>query len=249
MIYTKQLVTNLKVCDYCGHHFQLSASQRLDVTLDEGSFVELYAGMSSCDPLNFPEYQDKIARDRKKTGQDDALVAGYGLIRGYRVSIGVMEFGFMGGSMGSVVGEKVARLMLKAAEDSDPLVIFTASGGARMQEGLISLMQMAKTCVARVIRQRNHSSFITVATDQTSAGVWASFASSADVILAEPGARIFFAGDRVSQQTMVQEERPANYKTAEFQYENGMIDGIVERPLLRDVLARLLQFSHARREI
>lgn len=243
MVYTKQLTANLMVCNHCGHHFYLPATTRINVTLDEGSFEELYAGLSSNDPLEFPQYQDKIARDRKATGLSDAFVAGTGKIHGYCVNIGVLDFSFMGGSMGSVVGEKVARLMQKTAEEEGSLVIFAASGGARMQEGLISLMQMAKTCGARADLLDAGRPYYCVLTNPTTAGVWASFASVADVILAEPGAMVAFAGNRVSQQTKVSEQEPANYKTAEFQLEKGMVDLIVERSKHREILAQLLQFS------
>jgi acetyl-CoA carboxylase carboxyl transferase subunit beta len=209
------------------------------MTVDEGSFAEEDADLRSTNPLGFPDYDDKRTTAETKLGQFDSAVSGLATIDGHQVSIAVADFSFMGGSMGAVNGEKIARALERAVSVRCPVVIFCASGGARMQEGLISLMQMAKTTAA-VQRCRDHGiPYIAVFTDPTMAGVLASYASVADVILAEPKALIGFAGARVSKQAQVSKV-PDNFQSAEFLLQHGMIDAIVPRKELRDVLARLV---------
>lgn len=229
----------MRVCPACGHHHRLRARERIALTVDPNSFVETDADLRPADPLGFPEYADKLAKGMQTTGENEAILTGIATIEGHRVVIGVMDFAFMGGSMGSVVGEKVVRCFERGLEQSLPVVLFCASGGARMQEGLVSLMQMAKTTAGVARFQQARQPYIAVFTDPTMAGVLASFASLADVILAEPGALVGFAGQRVAAQASVGKP-PANFQTAEFQLEHGMIDLIVPRKQIRPTLAYLL---------
>lgn len=230
----------LKVCSYCGHHHRLRARERIALTTDPETFVEMDAELVADDPLAFPDYPDKLAKGRQATGEQEAIITGKAQIGGIPVVLGVMDFAFMGGSMGSVVGEKVVRCFERAVEERLPVVMFCASGGARMQEGLISLMQMAKTTAAVARHHQAQLPYLAVFTDPTMAGVLASFASLADVILAEPGALVGFAGQRVAAQASVG-KTPANFQTAEFQYEHGMIDLIVPRRQIRPTLIYLLE--------
>ncbi|MCS7273151.1 MAG: acetyl-CoA carboxylase, carboxyltransferase subunit beta [Fimbriimonadales bacterium] len=230
----------LRVCTHCGYHHRLSARERILYTVDPDSFRETDAELRSADPLGFPEYAEKLRKGVATSGEQEAIITGTATLNGYEIVIGVMDFGFMGGSMGSVVGEKVTRAFERAAERKLPVIMFCASGGARMQEGLISLMQMAKTTAAVGKLHRTRMPYIAVFTDPTMAGVLASFASLADVILAEPGALVGFAGQRVAAQAGVS-KAPANFQTAEFQYEHGMIDLIVPRRQIRPTLAYLLE--------
>lgn len=230
----------LNVCPECGKHKRFSAEEYIQLLTDEGTWRELWADLRSDDPLQFEHYEDRLERARKKAGESDALYAGIGRLEGLPFHLGVMNFAFMGGSMGSVVGEKVARLARRSAERKVPLVLVCASGGARMQEGVLSLMQMAKTSAAIAAMYREAVPFITILTDPTTGGVSASFAMQGDVILAEPGALIGFAGQRVIKQTIGQ-DLPEGFQTAEFLLEHGQVDEVVPRGSLRDTTARLLR--------
>jgi acetyl-CoA carboxylase carboxyl transferase subunit beta len=244
VVYAKELERNLKVCPKCGFHHRLTAEERLAATLDEGTFEEADAALTSGDPLRFDGYREKLAEARQKTGNADAIITGIGLIEGCRTAIGALDFTFMGGSMGSVVGEKVARIAERALEARAPLVLFSASGGARMQEGALSLMQLAKTSAAIGRLRDARVPYLSVMCDPTTGGVTASFAFLGDVILAEPGALIGFAGRRVIEQT-IRRKLPENFQTAEFCLEHGLIDMVVPRTEMRPTLARLLRFFGA----
>ncbi len=239
VIFAKEFYKNLRVCPHCKYHHRLPAEERIAATFDPESFQELDQHMRSCDPLEFPEYQEKLQRGFQATQRFDSVIRGYALLSGIKVSTAVADFRFMGGSMGSVAGEKIARTLELSADEHIPCVIFTATGGARMQEGLISLMQMAKTAGACYKLRQAGVPFICIFTDPTMAGVLASYASLADIILAEPGALVGFAGQRVSAQAGV-ERVPDNFQTAEFNYQHGMIDLIVERKDIRPTLTTLL---------
>ncbi|MBI3998701.1 MAG: acetyl-CoA carboxylase carboxyltransferase subunit beta [Armatimonadetes bacterium] len=246
LITTKELERNLKVCPKCGFHHRLTAEERLAVTLDENSFEETDAHLISGDPLRFEGYPEKLAEAHEKSGNPDAAIVGFGTIEGYRTAIGALDFPFMGGSMGSVVGEKITRIAERAVEAHLPLVVFSASGGARMQEGALSLMQLAKTSAAIARLHDARLPYLSVMCDPTTGGVTASFAFLGDVILAEPGALIGFAGRRVIEQT-IRRKLPDNFQAAEFCLEHGLIDMVVPRPELRATLARLLRFFGAPR--
>ena len=230
----------LNVCPECGKHKRFSAEEYVQLLTDEGTWRELWPGLRSEDPLHFEHYPERLERARKKAGDSDALYAGIGRLEELPFHLGVMNFGFMGGSMGSVVGEKVARLARRSAERKIPLVLVCASGGARMQEGTLSLMQMAKTSAAIAGMYRESVPFISILTDPTTGGVSASFAMQGDVILAEPGALIGFAGQRVIKQTIGQ-DLPEGFQTSEFLLEHGQVDEVVPRGSLRDTTARLLR--------
>ena len=240
-IYRKVFVENLKVCEKCGHHHKLLARERLEQIIDPGTFEEWDGGVLSVDPLEFgPEYQAKLVDDRKKTGLSDAVLTGVGnLDRRMRIAIGIMDFHFRGGSMGSAVGEKITRMMEKALERRLPVVMFTCSGGARMQEGMLSLMQMARTSAAVRRLNRDRVPYFVVHTDPTTAGVAASFASLGDVIISEPGAIIGFSGARVIEQT-IRQKLPPGFQTAEFYEKHGFIDKVVKRSEIKGTLSNLL---------
>jgi len=244
LIYQKELERNLQVCPKCGYHHRLSAAERIAATLDPDSFQEIDARLTSVDPLGFVDYAEKLEEARRRTGQAEAALTGMGTIEGYRTVVAALDFFFMGGSMGSVVGEKVARAAERAREQHLPLLTFAASGGARMQEGALSLMQLAKTSAAVTRLHEERLPFISVLCDPTTGGVTASFAFLGDVILAEPGALIGFAGRRVIEQT-IGRRLPETFQTAEFCLEHGLIDGIVPRDQLRPHLGRLLRFFGA----
>lgn len=239
-LFSMELEQNLWVCPHCGHHHRLSAARRIEVTFDEGTFQEVDANLKSSDPLSFPEYEEKRTGAEAKTGQYDAIVAGLAQLESRKVSVAIADFTFMGGSMGSVNGEKITRALERGIEHRCPVIIFCASGGARMQEGLISLMQMAKTTAAVQRCREAGIPYIAVFTDPTMAGVLASYASVADVIVAEPKALIGFAGARVSKQAGVHKV-PADFQTAEFLLKSGMIDAIVPRREMRATLSRLVR--------
>ena len=241
IIFARDLERNLKVCPKCGHHHRLTAAERIDITADEDSFVEMDSNLISKDPLEFPDYRDKLARARSTSTSSEAVVTGKATIDGRPVILGIADFGFMGGSMGSVVGEKIARAMERGVAERLPVVMFSASGGARMQEGLLSLMQMAKTSAAAGRLDRERVPYIVVLTDPTTGGVYASYACLGDVILAEPGAIVGFAGRRVGNQD-AGGRLPDNFQTSEFQFEHGMVDRIVQRKELRPALSALLSF-------
>ncbi len=241
ILFNKELEKNLRVCSKCNYHFKLGASDRLAFTVDEGTFEEFASELRTSDPLSFPEYPSKLKRDCAKTGLCDPMVTGTAAINSIPVVIGVADFGFIGASMGSVYGEKVVRAAEIAIAGRTPLIMFCTSGGARMHEGILSLMQMAKTSAAIAQLSKAGLPYITVLTDPTTAGVHASFASIGDVIIAEPGALIGFAGARVAQQAGLI-NRPANFQTSEFQFEHGMVDMIVPRKDMRQTLTKLLKF-------
>lgn len=239
---------NQKVCPRCGYHFKLSARERVSQLLDEDSFQELAADLEPSDPLGFVsekgKYPDELRAKQHQTGLREAVVVGRGTIEGLPLVVAVMDFRFIGGSMGSVVGEKIAIAVERAAADRIPLLIVSASGGARMQEGLFALMQMAKTSAALTRLAAAGAPFISVLTDPTTGGVLASFAMLGDVILAEPGAVIGFAGPRVVEQAM-HSRLPKDTNTSEFVLQHGMIDAVVPRRELQPTLARLLRLYAA----
>jgi len=241
ILFKKELEKNLQVCPKCNHHYRLGAMERLAITVDEGSFEEFATELRSQNPLDFPDYEAKIEKGRANSGLEDGMVVGRASIGGFPVVIGVVDFAFMGGSMGSVYGEKVVRAVETAIEERRPLVMIPTSGGARMQEGILSLMQMAKTNAAISRLAEEGLPYIVVLTDPTTAGVHASFASVGDLIFAEPGALIGFAGERVAAQAGVV-NRPHNFQRAEFQLEHGMIDAVVQRKDLRATLVKALEF-------
>ena len=241
IIYRKEVDKNFKVCPKCDYHFRISASERLPFLVDEGSFLEVEDGLSPRDFLNFKDYKDKLKSSRKKTGLKDAVISGEGRIGGRPVSIVVMDFSFMGGSMGSVVGEKIARAVERAIEKRTPFVSVASSGGARMQEGILSLMQMAKTSAAVARLGAAGLPFISVLTDPTFGGVTASFAMLGDLIIAEPKSLIGFAGPRVIEQT-IKQQLPPGFQRAEFLLEHGMIDMIVPRKDMHATLGKILDF-------
>src|SRR4249919_896310 len=248
MLFNKQLDKVLRVCPSCGHHFRLSAEARLSLLLDHGSFIERDGGLESEDPLRFVDqktYPDRIATAQLATGMRDAAVWGTGLVDGRPVAICVMDFGFMGGSMGAVVGEKVTRAAEHALAERVPLIVVSASGGARMQEGTLALMQLAKTLAALERLRAGGVPFLSVLSDPTTGGVFASFASVGDVNIAEPDALIGFAGSRVSAGTIAQ-ELPPGFQRSEFLFEHGFIDRIVARRELRDELGHLLDLLPVR---
>lgn len=240
-IYRKVFVENLKVCEKCGHHHKLLAHERLEQIIDHGTFQEWDADVISIDPLQFgAEYRAKLVDDQRKTGLSDAVLTGTGKLNRLPIAVGIMDFHFRGGSMGSAVGEKITRMLEKALELNIPAVMFTCSGGARMQEGMLSLMQMARTSAAvRRLNQKNIPYFV-VHTDPTTAGVAASFASLGDVILAEPGAIIGFSGARVIEQT-IRQKLPPGFQTAEFYQKHGFIDKVVKRSEIKSTLFNLLE--------
>jgi acetyl-CoA carboxylase carboxyl transferase subunit beta len=247
MIYNKQLDKNLRVCPNCGHHFRLGAQARVAQLLDPGSFVERDAGLVSADPLGFIDqkpYPERVAAATAVTGLKDAAIWGTGTLGQHRVVVCVMDFAFMGGSMGSVVGEKVTRAAETALADRVPLIVISASGGARMQEGTLALMQLAKTVGAIGRLDAAGVPFVSVMTDPTTGGVFASFAALGDVNLAEPNALIGFAGSRVTAGTIA-ESLPPGFQRAEFLFSHGFVDLVVARAELRDQLVRLLGYLEA----
>ncbi|HWJ02323.1 MAG TPA: acetyl-CoA carboxylase, carboxyltransferase subunit beta [Verrucomicrobiae bacterium] len=239
ILFNKELEKNLKVCHKCGNHFRLSARERVEITLDEGSFVEYDINLNSGNPLEFPNYEEKLVQAQAETELKEGIVTGEGTINGFSVVIGVMDPKFIMGSMGSVIGEKICRAVERAIEKKLPVIIFSTSGGARMQEGILSLMQMAKTSAALARLGEAGLLYISVFTDPTFGGVTASFASLGDVAISEPGALIGFAGPRVIFQTMRQ-ELPPGAQTAEFNMDHGLIDLVIERGQMKNTLAKLL---------
>ncbi|HMP81981.1 MAG TPA: acetyl-CoA carboxylase, carboxyltransferase subunit beta [Verrucomicrobiota bacterium] len=250
MVFDKELDENLKVCTKCHYHFPISARERIHSLVETCSFEEMDAGMISQDVLNFTgvaTYTSKLESYQKSTGLKDAVITGVGKIEGHRVALGVMDFSFLGGSMGSVVGEKLTRMIEKATEKNLPVIIISTSGGARMYEGMFSLMQMAKTSAALAYHAKARLPYISVLTHPTTAGVMASYASLGDLIIAEPGAMIGFAGPRVIKDT-TQAELPPGFQTAEFLVEHGLIDAIVPRKEMRERLAEYISFLTVRRK-
>jgi acetyl-CoA carboxylase carboxyl transferase subunit beta len=244
MVFDKELDENMKVCPKCSHHFPIGARERIHSLVETCSFEEMDAEMSSVDVLQFKgvaSYKDKLEAYQKGTQLKDAVITGIGKIGEFRVGLGVMDFSFLGGSMGSVVGEKLTRLIEGSTDRGLPVIIISTSGGARMYEGMFSLMQMAKTCAALAYHAKARLPYISVLTHPTTAGVMASYASVGDLILAEPMAMIGFAGPRVIKDT-TQAELPPGFQTAEFLLEHGLIDDIVAREKMKDRLIYYLDF-------
>ena len=236
----RDLVAGRYVCPLCGHHYPVGAYYRLSLVLDKGTFRELDAALSSNDPLSFPGYAAKLEGARRRTGMNEGVVTATGRINGQKVAIGALDSRFFMGSMSAALGEKVTRLVEYAEKYKLPLILFSASGGARMQEGILSLMQMAKTSAALERFSRKGGLYISVLTHPTTGGVTASFASLGDIMLAEPGALIGFAGPRVIEQT-IGEKLPEGFQSAEYLLEHGFLDAIVPRVQMRDTLIRLLK--------
>jgi acetyl-CoA carboxylase carboxyl transferase subunit beta len=244
IIYRKELEKHLWVCSKCDHHFRIRSRDYVDLVLDNGQLEEYDAGLQASDPLTFKDskkYPDRIQSSQKKTALKDAIVAGIGKIDGREVSLAVMDFGFIGGSMGSVVGEKVARAIERSLERRIPLVIISCSGGARMQEGILSLMQMAKTSALLAKLYDAKIPYLSVLTNPTTAGVMASYASLGDVIIAEPKALLGFAGPRVIQQT-IKQDLPPGFQSSEFFLEHGFLDLISHRKDLRRNISLILEY-------
>lgn len=248
IMYTKDLQKNLKVCLHCDHHMRMTAYERVESLLDEGSFVAFEEQIASSNPLGFPGYLEKLEKDKKSTNLDEAVLTGTGKINGLRVVIAIMDSHFRMGSMGSVVGEKIARAIEEAARLGVPFLIFTASGGARMQEGVLSLMQMAKTSAALKMFSDKGGLIISFMTHPTTGGVSASFASLGDYNFAEPKALIGFAGRRVIEQT-IREELPDDFQTAEFLLEHGQLDAVIHRKDIKDKLTIVLEIHQQEGEL
>jgi acetyl-CoA carboxylase carboxyl transferase subunit beta len=247
MVFDKELDENLKVCTHCQHHFPISARERIHSLVETCTFEEMDADMTSVDVLSFTgvtSYTAKLEEYQKSTGLKDAVITGLCKIGDHRSALGVMDFTFLGGSMGSVVGEKLTRLIERATEKSLPVIIISTSGGARMYEGMFSLMQMAKTCAALAYHAQARLPYISLLTHPTTAGVMASYASVGDLIIAEPGAMIGFAGPRVIKDT-TQAELPPGFQTAEFLLDHGLIDAIVPRKDLKQRLVDYLGYLSA----
>ena len=241
VVHNLELAQNLKVCPKCEHHFTLSAKERVDNLLDSGTFEETDANLSSVDVLKFKgvaTYAERLGSYREKTGLVDAVVTGFGALEQRPVAIAAMDFNFLAATMGSAVGEKITRLVESGTKQRRPVIIVSASGGARMYEGMFSLMQMAKTCGALAYHARQRLPYISLLTDPTTAGVMASYASVGDLIVAEPGAMIGFAGPRVIKDT-TQSELPPGFQTAEFLLDHGLIDAIISR---KELKARLIEY-------
>jgi acetyl-CoA carboxylase carboxyl transferase subunit beta len=242
IVYRIEVEKKLNVCPKCNYHFKIPAHKKINLIMDDGRLDEYDSHLEAADPLKFRDskrYPDRIREDQKKTGLKEAIVCGRGTIYGFSAMVAIMDFDFMGGSMGCVVGEKMARLVEKAHEERSPLIVFSASGGARMQEGLFSLMQMAKTSAALSRLKASSVPYISIVTHPTTGGVAASFAMLGDIIIAEPRALIGFAGPRVIEKT-IRESLPEGFQRAEYLLEHGMIDMIVERKDLKDSLGTLL---------
>lgn len=241
MLHKLELKQHLQTCHHCGYHFLMDSRERIELLADPGSFQETEQGMISANPLGFANYREKVGAMRDKTGLDDAVVTGRASIGGQPAMVAVMDFKFFAGSMGSVVGEKITRAVELAIAEKRGVVIVSASSGARMQEGMLSLMQMAKTCGALAKLSEARLPYISVMTHPTTGGVTASFATIGDINLAEPKCMIGFAGPRVVKETTHQ-NLPPGFQTAEFMLEHGLVDAIVPRPKLRDKLAQLLGY-------
>ncbi len=243
IIYKKEIEKNLKVCPKCNYHFRISARERLKLLVDDGSFIETDENLVSIDPLHFKDsltYKDRIKENQKKSGLKEAIISGDASIKGHPICLIIMDFSFMGGSMGSVVGEKVSRAIERAIEKEQPLIAVCSSGGARMQEGIFSLMQMAKVSAAIGKLKETRIPYISVLSDPTFGGVTASFATLGDIIIAEPKSLIGFAGPRVIEQT-IKQPLPDEFQRADFLLEHGLIDMVVERKGLKETLARILE--------
>jgi acetyl-CoA carboxylase carboxyl transferase subunit beta len=243
ILYREHLAQNLNVCPSCGFHMRLEARGYIHLLSDDGSFQETEAGLKSADPLRFTDlkaYKDRLAEAESKTGRGDAVITGRATLEGIPTALGVMDFSFIGGSMGSVVGEKIARLGHVALSERRPLLLVSASGGARMMEGIYSLMQMAKTSAVLARLHEEGIPYLSILTHPTTGGVTASFSMLGDVNLAEPGALVGFAGPRVIEET-IKQELPDGFQRAEFLEEHGMVDLVVRRLELRETVARLIR--------
>jgi acetyl-CoA carboxylase carboxyl transferase subunit beta len=243
IIYRKEIDRNLRICPKCNYHFRISARERIKLLVDDGSFVEMDTGLSSSDPLNFKDkisYKDRLEENRKKSGLPDAVISGEANVGGHPVVIAVMEFSFMGGSMGSVVGEKILRAAEAATESKKTLITIASSGGARMQEGIFSLMQMARVSAAVARLKDAGMLYISILADPTFGGVTASFAMLGDIIIAEPKSLVGFAGPRVIEQT-IKQQLPDDFQRAEFLLEHGLIDEIVDRKHMKETVAKVIE--------
>lgn len=250
LLYTRDLRGNQHVCPKCQYHFRIGALQRIEQLIDTGTFVELDPNLVSADPLNWVDidtYPRKQEENERKSGLKDAIVTGTCKIDGHVAALGVMDFGYFGGSMGSVVGEKIARLIEKAIELSLPVILVSSSGGARMQEGILSLMQLAKTSSVLKTLSDKGLMYISILTEPTFGGVTASFAMLGDVIIAEPGARIGFAGRRVIEDT-IRQKLPADFQTAEYLLKHGQVDMVVDRTSMKKVIAELIRFHSKKKD-
>jgi acetyl-CoA carboxylase carboxyl transferase subunit beta len=241
-----ELVRHLYVCPNCGHHFRIDPTERIRILCDDGVFDEVYGDLGPTNPIDFPGYEEKIQSAQQKADSREAVQTGIARLDGRKVMMAIMSFKFLGGSMGSVVGEKIARAMRLAAARSLPMILFAASGGARMHEGIFSLMQMAKTSHAATLLEEVRQPFIVVLTDPTTGGVTASFAMLGDVTLAEPGALIGFAGPRVIEGT-IKQKLPEGFQRSEFQQEKGFVDAVVPRAELKGTLGFLIDSSNLKR--
>jgi len=239
ILYRKTLESSFFICTRCGYHFRINPDKYIQILLDDGRLEELDTGLTSADPLEFPDYPKKLAEAKEKTGRTEGLVYGRGAIGGCPVVLAVMDFGFIGGSMGSVVGEKIARAIRLARTERRPLLIIATSGGARMHEGAFSLMQMAKTSAELGLLRKERVPYIALPVDPCTGGVTASFAMLGDVIISEPGALIGFAGRRTIEGT-IGEKLPEGFQTAEFSLKHGTVDAVVPRRDLRETLIRIL---------
>jgi acetyl-CoA carboxylase carboxyl transferase subunit beta len=235
----EDLETSFKVCPECGYHYPLTAGERIWIMTDENSFREINKGLQTTDPLAFPDYAERVSKAKEDTGLEEAVITGTAAVNGEDVVLGVMDTRFLMGSMGSVAGEKIARAFERACAERMPLVFFTASGGARMQEGMLSLMQMAKTSAAAARFHEEGLLYISVLTHPTTGGVTASFATLADMIIAEPGAMVCFTGPRVIEQT-IHQKIPQGFQQAELLLERGMIDEIVPRREMKEFLGKVI---------
>jgi acetyl-CoA carboxylase carboxyl transferase subunit beta len=246
ILYNKELARNFKICPKCGFHFRLSAAERLRMLFDEEKYIELETGLRSSDPLKFRDskkYRDRLREAEENVGPSDAIVIGFGRLEGMPVIIGAMEFLFMAGSMGSVVGEKITRAAERALADRRPLILVSTSGGARMQEGILSLMQMAKISAALARLSEHRVPYISVMADPTTGGVTASYAMLGDLNIAEPKALIGFAGPRVIEQT-IRQKLPEGFQRSEFLLEHGMLDFIVDRAEMKATIGRCLRLLY-----
>jgi len=244
ILFKKELEKDLHICPKCGYHFRMGSNSYIPILADDNSYSELFSNLTSTDPLDFKtnkKYSDQLKEARKRTGLKEACRIGHARIDGYPVILGAMDFGFIGGSMGSVVGEKVSRGIDAARDNNCPLVLVSSSGGARMQEGVLSLMQMAKTSAKLSLISEEGPLFISILTDPTTGGVTASFGMLGDVIIAEPGALVGFAGPRVIKQTIGQ-DLPEGFQRSEFLLEKGFVDMIVERSKMKSEVSKLIRF-------
>lgn len=240
ILYRKTLEQNLFICSRCSYHFRISAPKYIEILIDPGSFEEFDGNLVAGNPLDFPNYTEKFADAQNKTQRQEGLVYGKGMVNKQPIIVGVMDFAFMGGSMGSVVGEKVARAIRKAREEKLPLIIIATSGGARMQEGIFSLMQMAKTSAELALLAQDGVPYIVIVTNPTMAGVMASYASLGDIIISEPKALLGFAGARVIEGT-IGEKLPEGFQTSEFLLKHGFVDMVVPRKVLKSTLSKIIE--------